>query len=121
MLARTSVLKKLLAFWVIAQGVSACSEPCNGHIESSVLYFKQAPQGQLVYANVLNDPSLGGQQTLMREDKEYGTFPHVIIINDPQMKFKGRSTICFDEFTKQALPADVDLREKDIPRLLITK
>ena len=57
----------------------------------------------------------------MRDDKEYGTFPHVIIINDPQMKFKGRSTICFDEFTKQALPADIDLREKDIPRIVITK
>lgn len=74
-----------------------------------------------MYANVLNNPALGNQQTLMREDKEYGTFPHVIIINDPQMKFKGRSTICFDEFTKQPLPADIDLREKDIPRIVITK
>ncbi|MVN75390.1 hypothetical protein GO988_03535 [Hymenobacter sp. HMF4947] len=111
---------------VVLAGVSlgllgSCSAPCNGHIESKVLYFKQAPQGQLVYANVVNDPSLGSQQTLMRDDKEYGTFPHVIIINDPQMKFKGQRTVCFDEFTKQPLPVDIDLREKDIPRIAITK
>jgi hypothetical protein len=105
----------------VVVALSSCSDPCNGHIESKVLYFKQAPQGQLVYANVVNDPSLGSQQTLMRDDKEYGTFPHVIIISDPQMKFKGRSTVCFDEFSKQPLPTDIDLREKDIPRILITK
>ncbi|QKG56749.1 hypothetical protein GKZ68_09020 [Hymenobacter sp. BRD128] len=101
--------------------MSGCSAPCNGHIEASVLYFKQAPQGQLAYVNVLNKPDLGSQQTLTRDDKEYGTFPHVIIINDPEMKFKGQRTICFDEFSKQPLPPDIDLREKDIPRLLITK
>jgi hypothetical protein len=108
-------------FSTLALLLAGCSEACNGHIESKVLYFKQAAQGQLVYANVLNDPTLGSQQTLTRDDKEYGTFPHVIIINDPQMRFKGKGTICFDEFTKQPLPADIDLREKDIPRILITK
>ena len=101
--------------------LASCSAPCNGHIEASVLYFKQAPQGQLAYVNVLNKPDLGSQQTLTRDDKEYGTFPHVIIINDPGMKYKGQGTICFDEFAKQPLPADIDLREKDIPRILITK
>lgn len=101
--------------------LASCSAPCTGHIEASVLYFKQAPQGQLAYVNVLNDPSLGSQQTLTRDDKEYGTFPHVVIINDPEMKFKGRRTICFDAFTKQPLPADIDLREKDIPHIKITK
>jgi hypothetical protein len=113
------VASSLLSALTLA--LAGCSEACNGHIESKVLYFKQAPQGQLVYANVLNDPSLGSQQTLTRDDKEYGTFPHVIIINDPQMKFKGQGTICFDEFAKQPTPADIDLREKDIPRIVITK
>ena len=113
-------MRKLFFCW-FGLVLAGCSDPCTGHIETSVLYFKQAPQGQLVYANVLNKPDLGSQQTLMREDKEYGTFPHVIIINDPEMKFKGRGTVCFDEFTKQALPADIDLREKDIPRIAITK
>lgn len=75
----------------------------------------------MVYVNVVNDPNLGSQQTLMREDKEYGTFPHVIIINDPEMKFKGQRTVCFDEFIKQPLPTDIDLREQDIQRILITK
>ena len=114
-------MHKLFLFFSSGLILAGCSDPCNGHIESKVLYFKQAPQGQLVYANVVNDNSLGSQQTLMREDKEYGTFPHVIIINDPQMKFKGRGTVCFDKFAKQPLPADIDLREKDIPRILITK
>ena len=101
--------------------LSSCSAPCNGHIESTVLYFKQAPQGQLVYANVLNKADLGTQQTLTREDKEYGTFPHIIIIEDPHMQFKGQRTVCFDEFSKQPAPADIDLREKDIPRIKILK
>ena len=106
---------------VLLVSLASCSDPCNGHIETKVLYFKQAPQGQFVYANVVNDPSLGTQQTLMREDKEYGTFPHVLIIADPAMKYKGRGTVCFDEFIKQPLPVDIDLREKEIPRILITK
>lgn len=86
-----------------------------------MLYFKQAPRGELVYANVLNQPSLGTQTTLTRDDKEYGTFPHVVIIEDPQMLFAGKRTICFDEFTKRPAPADIDLREQDIPRLAIVK
>ena len=114
-------MRKLLLACLAGLSLTSCSEPCNGHIETSVLYFKQAPQGQIVYANVLNNPALGGQQTLMREDKEYGTFPHVIIISDPEMKYKGRQTVCFDEFTSQPAPADLDLREQTIPRILITK
>lgn len=101
--------------------VVSCSAPCTGHIEATVLYFKQAPRGQLVYANVLNQPSLGTQTTLTRDDKEYGTFPHVVIIEDPQLKYQGQRAICFDEFAKQAAPADIDLREKDIPRIKIVK
>ena len=101
--------------------LTACSAPCTGHIEATVLYFKQAPQGEFVYANVLNKSDLGTQQTLMREDKEFGTFPHIIIIADPEMKYKGQRTVCFDEFVKQPLPADSDLREKEILRIKITK
>ena len=101
--------------------LASCSAPCNGHIESTVLYFKEAPHGQFVYANVLNKPDLGTQQTLTREDKEFGTFPHVVIIEDPDMQFKGRRTVCFDEFSKQPTPADIDLREQTIPRIRILK
>lgn len=114
-------MRKLLFICLCGFLFSACSAPCTGHIEATVLYFKQAPQGEVVYANVLNNPQLGAETTLTREDKEYGTFPHVIIITDPQMKFAGRRTVCFDEFSKQPVPADIDLREKDIPRIEITK
>jgi len=103
--------------------LAGCSEPCTGHIESTVLYFVEAPnhQGQLVYANVLNKPDLGVQHTLMRDDKEYGTFGHIVIIQDPQSKFKGRRSVCFDEFQRLPAPATAKLDELDIPWLKVTK
>jgi hypothetical protein len=103
--------------------LTSCAESCNGHIESTVLYFAEASnhQGQLVYANVLNKPDLGVQHTLMREDKEYGTFGNVVIIEDPQNKFKGRRSVCFDEFAIQPKPADARLDEGDIPRIAVRK
>ncbi|TVT39390.1 hypothetical protein FNT36_17195 [Hymenobacter setariae] len=103
--------------------LTSCAEPCNGHIESTVLYFAEGPnhQGQLVYANVLNKPDLGRQHTLMRDDKEYGTFGNVIIIEDPQNQFKGRRSVCFDEFKVQPMPADGRLDETDITRIVVLK
>ena len=103
--------------------LTSCSDPCDGHIESTVLYFVEGPnhQGQLVYANVLNKADLGVQHTLMRDDKEYGTFGHVIIISDPQNKFKGRRSVCFDEFKTQPKPADARLDEDDLPRIIVLK
>ena len=107
----------------LASLFGSCSASCNGRIEATVLYFAEGPnkQGQLAYVNVQNEPKLGTQQTLMRADKEFGTFPHVVIIADPQMKFKDQRTICFDTFVTQAPPPDIDLRERDIPRIAITK
>ena len=113
----------LLLFCSTTVALSSCSESCDGHIESTVLYFVEGPnhQGQLVYANVLNKNDLGVQHTLMRDDKEYGTFGHVVIISDPQNKFKGRRSVCFDEYTKQPKPANARLDEDDIPRIAVVK
>ena len=113
----------LLLLGTAAGLLSSCADPCTGHIESTVLYFQEGPnhQGQLVYANVSNKPDLGVKQTLTREDKEFGTFDNIIIINDPQSKYKGCRTVCFDEFALQKAPAAIDLREQNIPRILITK
>jgi hypothetical protein len=101
--------------------LTGCSDPCNGHIESTVLYFTEGPnhQGQLVYVNVANKPDLGVKHTLMRADKEFGTFGNVVIIQDPQSKFKGRRTVCFDTFTPQPRPADAPLDETDIPQIAL--
>jgi hypothetical protein len=120
------VHKKLFSaglFSLVASFLTGCSEPCTGHIESTVLYFAESPshQGQLVYANVLNKADLGVQHTLMREDKEYGTFGHVIIIQDPENKFKGRRSVCFDEFRQLPPPATAKLDELDLPRITVTK
>jgi len=112
-----------LLFCAFAGFLTSCSESCDGHIESTVLYFVEGPnhQGQLVYANVLNKADLGVQHTLMRDDKEYGTFGHIVIISDPQNKFKGRKSVCFDEFKTQPKPADARLDEDDLPRITILK
>ncbi|RZK20459.1 MAG: hypothetical protein EOO56_12705 [Hymenobacter sp.] len=108
-------------FGLATLGLSSCSEPCNGHIESTVLYFTEGPnhQGQLVYANVANKPDLGVKHTLMREGKEFGTFGNVVIIQDPQSKFRGRRSVCFDAFTKQPRPVDAPLDETDIPQIIL--
>jgi hypothetical protein len=116
-----ALLRTLLASSIctLAGVLGGCADECNGHIESTVLYFKEAPnhQGQLVYANVANKSDLGIKQTLMRDDKEFGTFGNVVIIVDPQSKFKGRRTICFDTFTAQKTPVATQLDEERIPRL----
>jgi hypothetical protein len=101
--------------------LTGCTEPCNGRIESTVLYFAEAPnhKGQVVYANVANKPDLGVKHTLMREDKEFGTFGNIVIIEDPQSRFTGRRSICFDEFTTQPTPTNGQLDETDIPRIAL--
>jgi hypothetical protein len=106
-----------------ALGLTSCAEPCNGHIETTVLYFQEGPnhQGQLVYVNVANKPDLGVSHKLMRADKEFGTFGNVLIIEDPQSKFKGRRSICFDEFKMQPKRADGPLDETDVPRIAVVK
>jgi hypothetical protein len=103
--------------------LSGCSKPCNGRVESTVLYFQEAPNhhGQVVYVNIENMHTLGVNQTLTREDKEFGTFGNVVIIEDPEMKFKGQRNICFDEFTIHKAPTEGDMREQNIPRLTIDK
>ena len=116
-----AILVSLLG--LTASLLAGCAEPCNGHIESTVLYFAESPthQGQLVYANVLNNADLGVQHTLMREDKEYGTFGHIVIIQDSQNKFKGRRSVCFDEFKQLPTPTNGKLDEPDIPWIEVLK
>ena len=118
---RTTKFLSALLLTASAELLSNCAEPCTGHIEGTVLYFTEGSnhQDQLVYANVLNKPGLGVQHKLMRADKEFGTFPNVVIIADPQSKYKGRRNICFDTFTRQPKPADAPLDEADIPQIAL--
>lgn len=101
--------------------LASCAEPCNGHIESTVLYFAESPnhQGQLVYAFITNRPGLGVKRTLIRDGKEFGTFDNLVIIEDPGSKFKGRRSICFDAFTVHKSPATVSLNEEGIPQIIL--
>lgn len=100
--------------------INACSNACNGRIETTVLFAKRgATGGRDIYVDVINEPALGIKQTLLYEGKEFGTFPHVVILQDPESRFSSNSKICFDSYQKAARAADGDLTELEIPRLRI--
>ena len=116
-------MKKLLQLSCFLCGLvvlTGCAEPCNGSIETTVLFAKRgATGGRDIYVDVINKPDLGIKQTLLYEGKEFGTFPHVIIIQDPDSKFASNSKICFDKYQKAAKATDGDLTELNVPRLKI--
>ena len=114
-------LASCLLFSGVALLLSSCAEPCNGRIESTVLYFQEGlnHRGQVVYAFIKNKPGVGVKRTLMRDGKEFGTFDNVVIIEDPQSKYKGRRTICFDTYTTRKSPVDAPLNEENIPQLVL--
>ena len=114
-------MKKLLTFGlslVTCFLLYGCAESCNGNIETTVLFAKPgAKGGRDIYVDVVNQPNLGIKKTLLYEGKEFGTFPHVIIIQDPASKFASNSKICFTDYQKGAAEAGGDLTEDGIPQI----
>jgi hypothetical protein len=105
----------------IAAALTSCSESCNGSIETTVLFAKPGPKGvgRNIYVDVVNHPALGGKQTLLYEGKEFGTFPHVVIIHDPTNKYASNRSICFSRFRQEAAETGGDLTEEGIPRIVV--
>ncbi len=101
--------------------LAGCAEPCTGSIETTVLYAKPGPKGlgRTVYVNVVNKPDLGIKQSLMYEGKEFGTFEHVVIINDPTNRFASNRTICFSKFRAEAAVSGGDLTEVNLPVITV--
>ncbi|SFP81545.1 hypothetical protein [Hymenobacter arizonensis] len=101
--------------------MSGCSDSCNGNIETTVLYAKPGPKGvgRSVYVNVVNKPDLGVKQSLMYEGKEFGTFEHIVIINDPTNRFASNRTICFSNFRQEAATTGGDLAEEGLPIITV--
>ena len=98
--------------------LTSCADSCNGNIETTVLFARpSAKGGRDIYVDVLNKPDLGIKKTLLYEGKEFGTFPHVVIIHDPASKFASTRKICFTEYRKGPIEASVDLMDKGIPQL----
>ena len=97
--------------------LASCADSCNGSIETTVLYAKPGPKavGRSIYVNVVNKPNLGIKQSLMYEGKEFGTFEHVVIINDPTNRFASNRTICFSKFRQQVATTGGDLTEEGLP------
>ncbi|MFD2717563.1 hypothetical protein ACFST9_02480 [Hymenobacter monticola] len=110
---------------ILASGLAltACSDTCNGNIETTVLFAKPGPNGvgRRIYVDVVNKPGLGTQKTLLYEGKEFGTFPHVVIIQDPNSRFAKNSKICFTTYRTEAAATGGDLTEEGIPQITIEK
>lgn len=117
--------KCLLAILVTAfVGInSGCTAECNGSIETTVLFAKPGPQGvgRRIYVDVVNKPELGIKQTLLYEGKEFGTFPHVVVINDPTNRYASNRSICFSKFKQHAATTGGDLTEVGLPEITITE
>jgi hypothetical protein len=111
----------LTAAIVVGLGLSSCADECTGSIETTVLYAKPGPKGvgRLIYVDVVNKPDLGVKKTLLYQGKEFGTFPHVVIINDPQSRFAKNRTICFTNYRTNTPATGGDLSEEGIPEITV--
>ena len=111
----------LAAFGGVSLLLVGCADSCNGNIETTVLYAKPGPKGvgRSTYVDVLNKPGLGIKKTLLYEGKEFGTFEHVIIINDPKSRFASNKTICFTNYQANAPESGGDLNEEGIPVITV--
>ncbi|GAC1384884.1 MAG: hypothetical protein NVSMB30_31720 [Hymenobacter sp.] len=105
----------------MAAGLAGCSKPCTGSIETTVLFAKPGARGgRVIYVDVVNKPGLGIKKTLLYEGKEFGTFEHVVLINDPTSNYASNSSICFSEYAPEA-SATTALADDGIPQIRITR
>lgn len=109
----------ILGFLGIVSTLTSCADACNGSIETTVLYAKPGPQavGRDIYVEVLNKPGLGSKQTLRYEGKEFGTFEHVVIINDPKNEFAANRSICFSTYRTLTAASGGLLEDEGIVRI----
>ncbi len=107
----------------VALALPACTTECTGSIETTVLFAKPGPKGvgRNIYVDVVNHPALGSKRTLLYEGKEFGTFPHVVIIHDPTNQYAANRSICFSRFRPVAAPAGGDLTEEGIAHIVVEK
>lgn len=117
------VYRLLVTSFVTVLTLTSCADSCNGSIETTVLFAKPGPKGvgRNIYVDVVNKPDLGIKKTLLYEGKEFGTFPHVVIINDPTSRFASNRTICFSKFKQNAAETGGDLAEEGLPEITVTE
>jgi hypothetical protein len=123
MLSPSTLLLKTALLGGALVTLAACADECTGSIETTVLYAKPGPGGvgRATYVDVVNKPGLGIKKTLLYEGKEFGTFEHVVIIQDRESRFARNRTICFSTYRVNAPAAAGDLNEEDIPVITIEK
>lgn len=125
MLPSFLISKKTAAVWpamVLAGLLTGCAPACNGRIESTVLYAKpRTGGGRFIYVDVTNKPDLGLHKTLLWDGREFGTFEHVIIIQDPTNQYAPNRKICFNTYQQAGAEAGGQLDETDIPHLKVAE
>ena len=116
-------LLKVSPALMLAFVLTSCADSCNGSIETTVLFAKPGPKGvgRNIYVDVVNKPGLGVKKTLLYEGKEFGTFPHVVIINDPTNKYASNRSICFSKFKQNAAATGGDLTEEGLLEITVTE
>ena len=116
---RRLIVRRLAGLAGLALALTGCADACTGSIETLVLYARPGPNGvgRATYVDVLNKPGLGVRKTLRYEGKEFGTFEHVVIVNDPQSRFARNRSICFSRYHAAARAPGGDLDEVDIPEI----
>ena len=115
------LLRYYIAFLASCATLTSCADACTGSIETTVLFAKPGTKGgRRIYVDVVNKPGLGIKKTLLYEGKEFGTFEHVVIINDPTSRFASNRSICFSKFQAGRAETGGDLTEEGIPEIQIT-
>ena len=118
-----SIFKLLVLSLLAGTALTSCSDSCNGSIETTVLFAKPGPKGvgRNIYVDVVNKPDLGIKKTLLYEGKEFGTFPHVVVINDPTNQYASNRNICFSKFKQNVAAPGGDLTEVGLPEITVTE
>jgi hypothetical protein len=108
----------ILGFFLLLS-VGCSNEPCNGAIESVVLFSKPDNSfgGERIFVDVKNKGGLGTRKTLTLPNNEEATFQNVVIINDFRSRFKGRRKICFNEYYTMTATDYANINSEHLPEI----
>jgi hypothetical protein len=92
------------------------TEKCTGSIDATVLYA----DGHRIYIDVKNKQEIGVRKTLKHNGKVYGEFKNVMIIYDPEDRFEGRKSICFNnDYINREVSCGGKVNSEDIPEIYL--
>ncbi|GAA4363375.1 hypothetical protein GCM10023185_32050 [Hymenobacter saemangeumensis] len=111
-------LRMVLSFFLLA--TSGCKrDECYGPIEGIVLQSRDDINrgGERIYLDIRNKAGIGIHRRVYIFGHGMAEFNNVVIIRDPESRFKGRKKICFDKFSSVTISDYGTLNAEDIPEL----